>query len=62
MEPLLTYAQAAERLAITERKLRSMVANGYIPIIKIGVERRFDPEDVAAYIADHKHSKENRFD
>ena len=59
-QPLLTYAQAAERLAVSERKLRSMVANGYLPVVKIGVERRFDPRDLDQYITDHKHSKETQ--
>lgn len=57
-QPLLTYGQAAERLGISERKLRSMVANGYMPVVKIGVERRFDPADLDAYVADHKILKE----
>lgn len=59
-QPLLTYAQAAERLGVSERKLRSMVANGYLPVVKIGVERRFDPTDLDAYVQAHKTTREAR--
>lgn len=56
-QPLLTLPEAAQRLAVSERKLRDMVAKGYLPKVKIGIEVRFDPEDVEAYITSHKISK-----
>lgn len=60
MSNLLTPAEAAERLSVSERKLRDMVAKGYLPVVKIGIERRFDPVDIASYITDHKISKETK--
>jgi excisionase family DNA binding protein len=41
--PLLTVAQAAERLAVSEKSVRRLIAAGKIPAVKIGGSVRVDP-------------------
>lgn len=51
---LLTYPQAAERLAVTERMMHRLVEEKRIPYVKVGKFVRFDPADLDAYIAANK--------
>ena len=47
---LLDIAALAERLGVTERFVRRLVAERRIPFLKIGKFIRFEPADVAAWI------------
>ncbi|MFN8037187.1 MAG: helix-turn-helix domain-containing protein [Acidimicrobiia bacterium] len=40
----------AERLGVTERHVRRLVAERRIPFVKVGRFVRFDPTDVAAWL------------
>lgn len=47
MQSLLTYAQAAKALGMSEGALRKRVFRGTIPYIRFGARTvRFDPEDL----------------
>lgn len=50
MEKLLTLAQVAEQLQISERTLRHLVRERRIECVRIGRLVRFRPEAVAAYV------------
>lgn len=47
---LLTSEQAAKVLAISQRKLWSLKANGEIPVVRIGRLVRFDAADLQDFI------------
>ncbi len=47
---LLDITALAERLGVTERFVRRLVAERRIPFLKIGKFIRFEPADVAAWI------------
>jgi len=51
---LLSRREAAAFLAISPRKLDSLVAEGELPRIKIGSCVRFEQTDLDAFIADQK--------
>ena len=53
-DQLLTARQAAAQLAISTRKLWEMSNKGDIPLIRIGRAVRYAPDDIAAYIANHR--------
>ena len=61
---LLTLAEVADRLAVSERHVRRLVFERRIPFIKWGHLLRFDPLDVEAWIAASKitQSEERRED
>jgi excisionase family DNA binding protein len=48
--PLLSPAGLAERLGVSERKAREMLAEGVIPSLLVGGGRRVEPSAVDAYI------------
>ncbi len=48
--PLLTVAEVAEILNISIRSARRLIANGTLPIIRIGSAVRVRPEALAALI------------
>lgn len=49
---LLTMQEAAERLAICERKLWSLTApRGQLPCVRINRSVRYAPADLDAYVA-----------
>ncbi|MGO9912444.1 MAG: helix-turn-helix domain-containing protein [Acidimicrobiales bacterium] len=48
---LLDAASLAERLGITERHVRRLVAERRIPFVKVGRFVRFDPAAVSAWLA-----------
>jgi len=52
---LLTAEQAAEYLGFTENAVRHMIADGTLPIVRVG-ERgiRFDLDDLDAFIKERK--------
>lgn len=51
---LLTRREASEYLAISPRKLDSLVADGELPRVKIGTSVRFEKSDLDAFIAAQK--------
>jgi len=51
---LLTRREAADRLAVSQRKLDQMIAEGELPRAKIGSSVRVDPEDLDKLIASKK--------
>lgn len=52
---LLTDAQVAELLAMSVQALRDMRSRGGGPVVvRLGTRIRYDPRDVAAYIAAHR--------
>lgn len=50
---LLTTPQAAERLGISVFTLRQWVSQKRIPFVKLGRSVRYNPADLAAYVAAH---------
>lgn len=47
---LLTIDQLAERLGITVRHVRRLVAERRVPYLKVGKLVRFDPDQIAAWL------------
>lgn len=47
---LLTPAEAADRLGVTQRKLRRMIANRDLAVVKVGKLNRFRTCDLDAFI------------
>jgi excisionase family DNA binding protein len=53
-EPLLTTADVAARLGLTDAAVRNYVAGGRLPAVKLSRRvLRFRPEDVEALIDEH---------
>lgn len=57
---LLTRRQAAEALAISERKLWSITASGELPHIRLGRCVRYSLDDVQRLIEDKKEGGASR--
>jgi excisionase family DNA binding protein len=51
LEPLLTVAQAATILSVSERTVRRLIASGTIPGIWIGRSVRLRPRDIERWIS-----------
>ena len=52
---LLTVAQAAEALALSERSIRSLIAAGSLPIVRVGARGvRVHPEDLRRFIEERR--------
>jgi excisionase family DNA binding protein len=47
---LLTMDELAERLAVTQRHVRRLVAEKRVPYLKVGRLIRFDPAQIAAWL------------
>lgn len=52
-KPLLKSPAMAERLGITERHLRNLVARREIPFKKVGRLNMFDQDEVQAWLDDN---------
>lgn len=50
VERLLTYREAGKLLAVTERTVFTLVADGELPAVRFGRSVRIDPADLRAYI------------
>jgi excisionase family DNA binding protein len=50
LSTLLDIEAVAERLGVTERHVRRLVAERRIPFLKVGRFVRFDPADVADWL------------
>jgi len=51
---LLTIDQLADRLSITPRHVRRLIAERRIPFVKVGRLVRFDPADIATWINERR--------
>ena len=52
---LLTVAEAADELRLTPRQIQRYVKSGALPSIVLGSARRIDRDDLAAFVAEHRH-------
>jgi excisionase family DNA binding protein len=53
-KPLLTVAQAAEILNVSEKTVRRTIQKGELRVIRIGGLLRIDPVDLEDLIRDHR--------
>jgi excisionase family DNA binding protein len=54
LSPLLTAKETAKILSISKRSLWTLTNNGAIPHIRFGRSIRYDPSDLARWIAKQK--------
>ena len=52
--PFYTVKTLAQRLAVSERHIRNLVASGEIPSYDLGDLRRFDPAEIDSWLADRR--------
>ena len=57
MESMLTARQVAELLGVHENWVYDQAANGELPSYKIGGTRRFDPDELRGWIAEHRETE-----
>jgi excisionase family DNA binding protein len=55
---LLTEQQLADQWNTTPRHIRRLRVEGGLPFVKLGRLVRFDPDDIAAWVASHKRASE----
>jgi excisionase family DNA binding protein len=60
MESMMTVRQVAELLGVHENWVYDQAASGQLPSYKIGGTRRFDPDEVRGWIADHREPERRR--
>ena len=48
---LVRLDQVAKALCVTERHLRRLIAERRIPFVKVGYFIRFDPDEIARWVA-----------
>ncbi len=52
---LLTVAQAADVLALSERSTRALIAEGALPVIRVGARAvRVHPDDLRRFIEERR--------
>ena len=52
---LLTCAQAAEALAVSERSTRTLIADGSLPVVRVGARAvRIHPDDLRRFIEERR--------
>ena len=54
MESMMTARQVAELLGVHENWVYDQAASGMLPSYKIGGTRRFDPDELRGWIAEHR--------
>jgi excisionase family DNA binding protein len=54
MESMMSARQVAELLGVHENWVYDQAVGGDLPSYKIGGARRFDPDEIRAWIADHR--------
>jgi len=52
---LLTIEQLAERLGVSIRHIRRLIAERRVPYLKVGWFIRFDPAEIAAWLDGARH-------
>ena len=57
MESMMTARQVAELLGVHENWVYDQAASGGLPSYKIGGTRRFDPEELRGWIAEHREAE-----
>jgi excisionase family DNA binding protein len=57
MESMMTVRQVAELLGVHENWVYDQAANGELPSYKIGGTRRFDPDELRGWIAEHREAE-----
>jgi excisionase family DNA binding protein len=60
MESMMTVHQVAELLGVHENWVYDQAASGGLPSYKIGGTRRFDPDELREWIAEHRESENGR--
>ena len=60
MESMMTARQVAELLGVHENWVYDQAASGELPSYKIGGTRRFDPDELRAWIAEHRQAERGR--
>jgi excisionase family DNA binding protein len=60
MESMMTARQVAELLGVHENWVYDQAACGKLPSYKIGGSRRFDPDELRSWIAEHRQSENGR--
>ena len=53
--PLLNLQETATLLAVSPRLVRGAAHDGRLPCIRFGRMLRFRPEDIEAFICEHRH-------
>ena len=51
---LLTIADAAVRLNLSEHTVRRRIASGELPAVRLGALIRIDPDDLEQWLAEHR--------
>ena len=62
MESMMTARQVAELLGVHENWVYDQAANGQLPSYKIGGTRRFDPDELRGWIAEHREAEAKRLE
>jgi excisionase family DNA binding protein len=57
MESMMTARQVAELLGVHENWVYDQAARGELPSYKIGGTRRFDPDELRGWIAEHREAE-----
>lgn len=57
MESMMTVRQVAELLGVHENWVYDQAASGQLPSYKIGGTRRFDPDELRDWIAEHREAE-----
>jgi excisionase family DNA binding protein len=57
MESMMTVRQVAELLGVHDNWVYDQAANGELPSYKIGGTRRFDPDELRGWIAEHREAE-----
>jgi excisionase family DNA binding protein len=57
---LLTIDQLAERLGVSIRHIRRLIAERRVPYLKVGWLVRFDPAEIAAWLDSSRHPEGTR--
>ena len=52
--PLLTIADTAARLNLSEHTIRRRIASGELPAVRLGALIRIDPDDLDQWLAERR--------
>lgn len=54
VEQLLTVTELAERLQLSEKTIRRMIAGGRLPCVRLGRQLRFSTSDIVRWVSARK--------
>ena len=57
MDTLMTIADVAEKMQLTEAAIRKFILQKTVPYIKIGGSIRFNPSEIEEWIKNYRNSK-----